>query len=71
MEIQEKIELLEDMMDLDDGDLEPSTCLEDLEEWDSMAKLSLVVLAKREFEKDLSADAVKGLKTVQDICDAL
>ena len=67
----EKIAMLEDMMDLDEGDLALDTVLEDLEEWDSMSKLSLVVLAKKEFGKDLVVEDVRAFKTVSDICDAL
>lgn len=67
----EKIAMLEDMMDLDEGDLTLDTVLEDLEEWDSMSKLSLVVLAKKEFGKDLVVEDVRAFKTVSDICDAL
>lgn len=69
--MEEKIELLEDMMDLDEGTLSPDTVLDDLEEWDSMSKLSLVVLAKKSFSKDLDVKDVREFKTVADICAAL
>ena len=68
---QEKIELLEDMMDLDEGDLSLDTDLSDLEEWDSMSKLSMVVLAQKEFNKTLSVEEVNSFETVADICAAL
>lgn len=67
----EKIALLEDMMDLDEGDLTPETVLDDLEEWDSMLKLSLVVLAKKQFDKDLDVEDIRAFTTVADICAAL
>lgn len=34
---EKKLELLEEMMELDAGTLTPETTLEDLEEWDSLA----------------------------------
>lgn len=71
MSEQDKIAKLEDMMDLDEGDLSADTQLADLEEWDSMSKLSLVVLAKKDYGKDLAVEDVRSFKTVGDICAAL
>lgn len=68
---EEKIALLEDMMDLEEGDLDLNTELSELDEWDSMSKLSLVVLAKKTFEKDLSVEDIGAFVTVSDICAAL
>ena len=47
MKIEEKIALLEDIMDLDEGTLTLETVLAELEEWDSMTKLSLVASVKK------------------------
>lgn len=69
--MEEKIELLEDMMDLDEGTLTAETALAEVEEWDSMAKLSLVVLAKKNFGKDLQVSDIRAFETVGDICAAL
>jgi len=68
---EEKIALLEDMMDLEEGDLSLEVELDSLEEWDSMSKLALVVLAKKEFAKELTADDIRSFSTVADICEAL
>ena len=38
--LEEKLELLEDIMDYDDA-LKPEMVLEDLEEWDSLSTLAL------------------------------
>ncbi len=40
MEERVKLALLEDMMDLDEGELNADTNLAELDSWDSMAKLS-------------------------------
>ena len=63
----EKIALLEDMMELDEGTLEENMILEDVEEWDSMASLSLIVLMSDEFGKKISAKQIKEFVTVKDI----
>lgn len=69
MTITEKMALLEDMFELDAGTLTPETDLESLEEWDSMAKLSLIVLMDDECGKTLKSDDIKGFKTIQDVLD--
>jgi acyl carrier protein len=71
MNLEEKIVLLEELMDLEDGTLEASSELEEFEEWDSLSKLSLMAAAKKEFGKKLTVEEMNMFKTVQDICDYL
>lgn len=66
---QEKITMLEEMMELDQGAINESTVLGELEEWTSMASLSLIVLMDEEFNKKLTGKQIKEFKTVQDIID--
>ncbi len=67
MEDTKKLELLTDMFELDEGVLTPETVLADLEQWDSMSKLSLIVLMDDECGKTLNNEQIKGFQTVQDI----
>ncbi len=69
MEDSKKLELLTDMFELDEGSLTPETVLADLAEWDSMSKLSLIVLMEDECGKVLKSDQVKEFQTIQDIMD--
>lgn len=64
---REKLALLEDMLELDDGDLTMDMSLDEIDEYDSMAKLSLIVLMEDEFGIKLTGDVIKGFKTVGDI----
>ena len=64
---REKLALLEDMLELDEGDLTIDTELDDIDEYDSMAKLSLIVLMEDEFDVKLTGDMIKGFETVGDI----
>ncbi len=66
---EEKIALLEDMLELDNGSLRPETALAEIEEYDSMAKLSLIVLMDDEFSKKLTGEQIREFKTIQDILD--
>ena len=69
MKLEEKIALLEDMLELDGGTLKPETVLADIDEYDSMAKLSLIVLMDDEFGKKLTGEQIREFNTVQDILD--
>jgi acyl carrier protein len=69
MKQEEKIAMLEDILELDGGTLKPETVLADIEEYDSMAKLSLIVLMDDEFGKKLTGEQIREFKTVQDILD--
>ena len=71
MTLQEKLDVLEDVLELDEGTLNVEDSLEDIEEWDSMSKLYLVTYVKKEMKKRLTVDEIKNFKTVQDICDYL
>jgi len=64
---QEKLALLEETMELDEGSLSADMNLEDVEEYDSMAKLSLIVMAEDEFGVKLNGEQIKAFKTVSDI----
>lgn len=64
---QEKIALLEDALEIEGGTLNESTLLSDVAEYDSMAKLSLIVLCDEEFGKKLTGEQIKEFKSVGDI----
>lgn len=69
MTTEEKIALLEDMLELDNGSLKPEMVLADIDEYDSMAKLSLIVLMDEDCSKKLTGEQIREFKTVQDILD--
>ena len=69
MTIKEKLAKLEEMLEMDEGTLKAESNLEDIENWDSMAKLSLIVLMDDEFGKTLKSEDIKAFKTIQDILD--
>ena len=69
--MKEVLELLEDVMDLDEGVLEMDTDLTELEEWDSLSKLSLMAEVKKKYGKKMTADEMASLYTVKDVCDYL
>lgn len=69
MSNQEKMALLEDMFEVDEGTLTPEMELSEIDNWDSMTKLSLIVLVDEECGKTLKSDDIKKFNTIQDILD--
>ena len=68
--LEEKLELLEDIMDYDDA-LKPEMVLADLEEWDSLSTLALAAKVRELYGTNLTSDQILQFETVQDICDYL
>lgn len=68
---EEKIALIEDMLEIDGGTLKANTDLSTIEEYDSMAKLSLIVLFDEECGKKLTGEQIRTFKTVGDIMSAM
>lgn len=71
MENEKKIELIADILEIDEEECKPETVLSDLDEWNSMSKLSLIVMFDDECGKTLTSDQIKSFGTVQDIMDAM
>jgi len=63
---KEKVALLEEMMELDEGTLNPQTKLIDLVEWDSIAFISFIALIDDKFDKIIKGSQIKEFKTVAD-----
>ena len=68
MTLQEKIEFLSEIMDVEEGALEPDTRLDDIEEWDSLSALSLTVEMKKKYGLELTSKILQDFKTVNDVC---
>lgn len=69
MNTEKKLALLEELMELEEGELKADMRLDEVAEYDSMAKLSLIVLMSDEFSKKLTSEQIKTFVTVQDILD--
>ena len=68
MSREELVNELRELMETDE-EINEATVLDDIEEWDSLAALSLMSFAKKEFDCTLTTDDIRGFKTVKDICD--
>lgn len=71
MKMEEKIGMLEEMLEMDEGILTVETKLDEIDTFDSMAKLSLIVLFDDEFGKKLTGEQIKKFVTIGDIIAAM
>ncbi len=71
MTMEEKMELLAETLDVDTEDISADTVLSDMPEWDSMTKLSLIVMFDDEFGKKITSNDIKKFVTVQDILNVM
>ena len=67
MNLQEKLALTEEVLDVEAGSLTQETMLADVEEWDSIAALSLIVMLDEKFEKTVSGAQIKAMASISDI----
>lgn len=67
MELKEKLSLIEEALDTEEGTLTPETLLDEVDSWDSIAALSLIAMLDDNFGKTLSGSEIKALVTVGDI----
>lgn len=68
---QEIIVQLEDLMDLEASSLTPEMKLNEIPEFDSMVKLSLIVMSDDDFDKKLTAEQINDFRTIADIINFL
>lgn len=71
MTLQEKIQFLEEIMEVDEGTLTQDTFLEEVEEWDSLSALVLTMEMKKKYDLIVTTEMIKGFKTVYDICQCI
>ena len=66
MNEKEKLNLLEEIMELDENTLSPDDILEEYAEWDSISALSFIAMMDEKFGKTISGKEVKEFKFVSD-----
>lgn len=71
MTIDEKLSLLEETMEMDEGTLKADMDLSDVDEYDSMSKLSIIVMLQDEFGVKITSEQIRAFVKVQDILDVM
>lgn len=60
------IEIFNDILDLEPGQLTPESTPEDIDEWDSMANVNIIVALEEEFKIKFKLEDIQDVKTVND-----
>lgn len=63
---QEKIALMEEIMDVEEGTLTIDSVLAEFDEWDSVAILSFIAAIDEHFDKTIKGSQIKKFVTVKD-----
>jgi acyl carrier protein len=58
---------MEDVFDLDDLQIGRETTADDIEEWDSLSHIRLIVAVERKFKIKFKTAEIEGLKNVGDL----
>ena len=66
MNEKEKIELLEEIMDLEAETLKLDDALDEYEEWDSLTALTFISEMDSRFSKKITGEQIKAFATVAD-----
>lgn len=67
MDKVKKLEMIEELLDCEEGTLQVDSSLAKIEEWDSIAHLSLIIMLEEDFGKKVSGKEIRALETVDDI----
>lgn len=64
-------EIMIDVFDVDALEVTPATTAEDVEEWDSLSHVRLVVAVERKFGFKFKNSEIEGLKSVGDLVNLI
>jgi len=68
MEQEEKITLLEEILEVDKGTLLGKMHLSEMEQWDSLAKISFISLIEDNLDRTVGQEEIRVCQTVNDKC---
>jgi acyl carrier protein len=69
--VAELTDIFEDVMDIDDLELTDDTTADDIEEWDSLSHVRLIVAIERKYGIKFSNTEIESLKRFKDIVDLI
>jgi len=67
MNRQEFLDAIAEILELEEGELKGDEKLADLEEWDSLAFLSVIAMADEEFDVVIQGEQLEKITTVNDL----
>lgn len=64
-------EIFCDVLDLDEVELTEASCAEDIEEWDSLSNIQLIVAIEKEFGVKFTSKEIMTWETVGNMVDSI
>ena len=71
MVTEEKMKFIADILELELDEFSANSVLDDIEEWDSLAAISYIVMMDEQFDKKPTPEIIRNFKTIQDILDTM
>lgn len=72
MELKDFIEKFADLFDeTDASEIAGDTCFQDLDEWSSLAAMSIIAMAKTVYGKTVTGKEIRSCETVQDLFELI
>ena len=71
MDNQKKIEILAEILDVEPEDINEKTDLTSMDEWDSLAILSFIVMMGEEFNKVVTGEEIRKMTTIADLLEVM
>jgi acyl carrier protein len=68
---EEFITELEDILSLDEGELTPNSNLKEIEDWDSLAVISVIALVDKKIGKKMDVLSIKECVSVSDLINVV
>lgn len=69
--LAEMVDIMKDVFETDDLSLSYDTIASDIEEWDSLNHIQLVVAIEKHFKLKFSSAEIQQWKNVGEICDSI
>lgn len=64
-------EIFKDVLDNDSINLTPETTAKDIEEWDSLSHIQLIVAVEKHFKVKFTSVEIGGFKNVGELCNTV
>jgi acyl carrier protein len=71
MSNDEKMNLMAEVLDMDVSEISPTTKLDDLDAWDSVAALAFIAMMDERFKKAMKGSELRSFETVQDALNVM
>jgi acyl carrier protein len=68
---EEKLQAIADSVEMEPGDITEDTVLSELENWDSVAVLSIIAVINEQFNRFPGSDEILSYRTVNDLMAAM